>query len=82
MPSHVEKVAAIADLPQDAASNFADVGLFTPVNTVERSREKFRKRSTTVKNVMGVLINSTLMTERGRIDLAPFNGEVMTPKKE
>lgn len=60
-PSHLQKVAAIADLRQNAASEVANLGLFTASYTMERLSDTVGERSGAVVKVMQVTKNSPLL---------------------
>lgn len=65
-PSHIEKVATIAELRQEAASEIADIGLFTAGDARGRVNDSNRKRREALNTAKGVVKDSLLFTERER----------------
>ena len=65
-PSHLENVAALADLRQDAASELADIGLFVAGDDRDRFFDTVRKRRAAVEIAITAIKDSPLFTDAGR----------------
>lgn len=76
-PIHLEKVAAIADLRQEAALEMVDVGLLTAGDTRDRLNGATRKRREAFNTVIRVVKDSPLFTAQGRDYVMALDGKVM-----
>lgn len=76
-PSHLEKVTAIADLRQNAASEVADIGSFAPGDARDRLKDTVRKRHPAVEAAMEVVKDSLLFTKQRSKRVVAFDGKVM-----